>query len=55
MVNKKSENSKKFSDEEISLVLVKYPDGATPNMILNELGKSWDSLTRKEHQSSWAR
>jgi len=51
MVKKHDDQRKKFSENEILLVLVKYPNGATPNMILKDLGKSWDSLTRKEHQS----
>lgn len=51
MTTKKGIQRKKFTEDEILLALVKYPDGATPNMILRDLDTSWDSLTRKEYQS----
>ena len=51
MKKKSDDQKKKFSEDEILLVLVRRPDGATPNMILDDLGKSWDTLTRREHQS----
>lgn len=51
MARKRDAPRKKFSEDEIMVALVRHPDGATPNMILKYLGKSWDSLTRSEHQS----
>jgi hypothetical protein len=42
---------RKFTENEIELVLLKFPDGATPKMILKEFGLEWDMLTRKESQS----
>jgi len=49
MMSKKER--KKFSENEIELVLVNFPDGATPLMILESLNLSWNKLQRGESQS----
>ena len=46
-----SDKRKKFNEDEIELVLVNYPDGATTFMILESLGFSWNNLKRRESQS----
>jgi len=51
MTDNSGEKERKLSEEEILPIIVRYPNGTTPNMILKDLGKSWETLTRKEHQS----
>jgi hypothetical protein len=50
MTKKIGYEEKKFSEDDILLLLARYPDGVTPNMILKDLGKKWETLTRKESQ-----